>query len=134
MPKPFPTQRLQQATGIDFGAVLSPILLLPALLSAQSSSPALRRDQAVPHVEDADVGVTLQIPLPFLVVVLDHSWRTGGHSSEGSALQGHSRAPCAPTAPTYDLLHHLIHGLFLLLHLAPAIAEVQQDAPKGYQT
>lgn len=35
---------------------------------------------------------------------------------------------------TYDLLHHVIHGLFLFLHLPPAIPKEEQDPPKSYQT
>lgn len=35
---------------------------------------------------------------------------------------------------TYDLLHHFIHGLFLFLHLPPAIPKEEQDPPKSYQT
>lgn len=35
---------------------------------------------------------------------------------------------------TYDLLHHFIHGLFLFLHLPPAIPKEDQDPPKSYQT
>lgn len=42
------------------------------------SSPALGRDEAVPDVEDANVGVTLQVPLPLLVVVLDNICRAEG--------------------------------------------------------
>lgn len=35
---------------------------------------------------------------------------------------------------TYDLLHHLIHGLLLFLHLPPAVPKEDQDPPKSYQT
>lgn len=54
---------------------------LTTLLKEQSS-PALRRDEAVPNVENAHIGVTLQVPFPFLIVVLDNSWRAEGKNKE----------------------------------------------------
>jgi len=33
-------------------------------------------------VENAHIGVTLQVPFPFLIVVLDNSWRAEGKKKE----------------------------------------------------
>lgn len=64
----------------------------------------MRRDEAVPNMENANIGVTLQIPFPFLIVVLDNSWRTRRQNSERPQhCREENRATCIYRATGFYL-------------------------------